>query len=501
MIPFIDPSSPCRCCSGKSYLECCAQLTHLPQNASTELKRRYWGKYIDEVIGTLLSSLDAKDLYTSVRIEAEAKLIDDDDPTTVDQMVMIFEDAMSSVAIDAFALFHLKEEVPPDTTSDEENSEVAPENEEQELLEVPIAIMLVAAEGLFRSDPQRTVFSKLLLSPFSWFRVVDVQPNESLTLQDLILDRQVTVVDRAASLTARKGVIICGKVLYFDGIAVLAGVFSRMLPPRTLQLATELTEEIRSVVCSDFEGNLDESTLTHCATLVLSTFIKTYISVSSAPLPTLHNTDGDLIELSVLNYEFRGSTVQAMAHSIAELLDSNPEGPQPEIEKRDRKGNPTRISIPYVRKSPEKFKLDSTILAFITVERKKVSVEVNSSKRAEHLQEILSRLSNQLTFVSKTDPPVGMSTSQVPPEELPPEIHALFEEKLREHQEKWLTNPVPALQGMTPIEASQSTKMRPVLEALLDDFAIRESSARGSSFRTFDVEELRTRLGFNAKVN
>ena len=274
-----------------------------------------------------------------------------------------------------------------------------------------------------------------------------------------------------------------------------------MLPPRTLQLATELIEEIRSVVCSDFEGKLDESTLTHCATLVLSTFIKTYISVSSAPPPTLHNTDGDPIELSVLNYEFRGSTVQAMAHSIAELLDSNPDGPQPAIEKRDRKGNPTRISIPYVRKSAEKSKMDTTILAFITVERKKVSVEVNSFKRAEHLQEILARLSNQLTFANKTVPPAAAPTSQAPPEELPPEIQALLEEKLREHQEKWLTNPVPALQGMTPIEASQSTKMRPVLEALLDDFAIREGSARGSSFRTFDMEELRTRLGFNAKVN
>jgi len=500
MLPFIDPSTPCRCSSGKSYQDCCAQLTHLPENASTELKRRFWGKYIDEVMGTLLSILEAKDLYTSARIGAEFELIDDDDPTAADEMIPIFEDEMTAVALDAFLLFHAKHEVPPDTAVDGDSSDNAPEVEEEEELWVPMATLLAIAGNLFENEPQRTVYSKLLLSPFSWFRVIDVQPNTSLTLQDLILDREVTAIDRAASLTALKGVIICAKVLYFDGIALLAGVFQRMLPPRTLELATAFTKRIRNEIRSDFDGELDETILTHYASPVLSTFIKTYLSVSSAPPPTLLNTDGDLIELTVLKYEFQGLTVQAMAQSISELLDSDPDGPQPVIEKRDRKGNPTRISIPYVRKPTENSKTAYVYLAVVIVERKKVSVEVNSSKRAEHLQEIFARLDNQLTFVGTTDTPVNVPTSKAPMKKIPPELLELLEERLREQQENWLTTPVPALQGMTPIEASQSTEMRPVLEALLDDFAIREASTRGSTLRTFDVEELRTRLGFTTKA-
>jgi hypothetical protein len=94
-------------------------------------------------------------------------------------------------------------------------------------------------------------------------------------------------------------------------------------------------------------------------------------------------------------------------------------------------------------------------------------------------------------------------TGALQPEQLTPEILGLLEEKMRDYQEKWLTTPVPALNGMTPIEASQSVATRPLLEALLDDFALREERARvqGDSMRTFNVEELRVRLGLTDQLN
>jgi hypothetical protein len=55
---------------------------------------------------------------------------------------------------------------------------------------------------------------------------------------------------------------------------------------------------------------------------------------------------------------------------------------------------------------------------------------------------------------------------------------------------------------MTPLEASKSPEMLPVLEALLDDFAVKNDRAKvsGSKLTTFDVEELRTRLGLNKNL-
>jgi hypothetical protein len=43
--------------------------------------------------------------------------------------------------------------------------------------------------------------------------------------------------------------------------------------------------------------------------------------------------------------------------------------------------------------------------------------------------------------------------------------------------------------------------MRPVLEALLDEFAIKESASKSTGLTTFDVAELRARLGFDNRLN
>lgn len=80
---------------------------------------------------------------------------------------------------------------------------------------------------------------------------------------------------------------------------------------------------------------------------------------------------------------------------------------------------------------------------------------------------------------------------------MPPEVREALEKHMRGMQGKWLTQSIPALGGLTPQEATKTPQGRRMLESLLQDFAARrqELTASGSSVGTFDVEELRARLG------
>jgi hypothetical protein len=93
--------------------------------------------------------------------------------------------------------------------------------------------------------------------------------------------------------------------------------------------------------------------------------------VSNPPPPILHNTDGDLMEPRLLEFAYQDATVQGMADSIVAAINSLPDGPQPQSEKTDRRGYPTRIAIPYVRKSRGHSLIDTVVMAHITVEIEK----------------------------------------------------------------------------------------------------------------------------------
>jgi hypothetical protein len=250
---------------------------------------------------------------------------------------------------------------------------------------------------------------------------------------------------------------------------------------------------------------LNSEILNECAQVIVANFCQMLSLVSNPPPPILHNTDGDLMQPRLLEFAYRDATVQDMADLIVATIKSLPDGPQPEVEKSDRRGYPTRIAIPYVRKSAGTSIVDTVVIAHITVERKKISVEVNSAQRAADIKKLMASLKKGVQFIMERMTPIpeptGFEAATMTPDNLPEEVKSALEAKFKEYQELWLTTPVPALNGMTPIDASRSKAMRPALEALLDEFAIKERSSKNTGIITFDVAELRARLGFDNRLN
>jgi hypothetical protein len=497
MKSIFSSKQKCRCHSGKTFGKCCALLTELPPGASLETQRRFWGRYIDEVIHSMLASIGSHGLLEGIRAQVQ------DDIGISDSMMA--SNVNYLVLIDAFALFHMKVPVPEERSPRGSRGRKARKAPPEEPVEVPLGAFIAGGERLFEESPYHEVFEELLCAPFSWYRVADVTPNETLTLQDLLLGETVTVHDRLAARSIPKGCIICTKVATFDTISLLVGTSPKCINPIDLPVVQETAEKLTSTIETELGIKLNRIILTACAQVVLHTFGDMLSLLNNPPPPILHNTDGDLMEPRILEFSYQDATVQAMADSIIAAINSLPDGPQPQVEKTDRRGHPTRIAIPYIRKSKGNSLIDTIVMAHITVERKKISVEVNSDQRAADMTQLLESLKQGVTFVVEYSAPLPelheSNAGTITPDNMPPEIKAALEAKFKEYQERWLTTPVPALNGMTPIEASRSTTMRSALEALLDDFAIRERASKSTGIITFDVAELRARLGFDNRLN
>ncbi len=491
---LIRPTDPCCCGSDKLYRNCCSSLTRLPKNPSPELRQRYWAKYINEVITVLLSVLDLGTRLDDARYVTE-------NHTGIDKLRSIDEyDGLE--VIDILALFHLPayELVDEDEEYDEDDDTLT---KDSPALALPLGILAAMAEGRFDKSPQRDVLRELMIRPFSWFEVVELVPGESLTLRDLIIDRQVVVSNKMLSENTNPGEFVCGKILEFEGISLIAGLFPMIFPSAAKPDIEKAKESLLEFIKEELDSELDSRSLLASAEEVVRLFVHIAYTQQAGLRPEIRNSDGDPFEMRDLLYSWTGSSVSQIADRITQVLGSLPDGSEPEIVAKDSSGQPTEITIRYVEAAPKDSAMDDVVVAIIEVKPEIVTVAVNSSRRAERLRQKLAPLDDILKFQDEViHPPDDFdpapSMQDFDSGSMPPEILEAVKEKFKGYQEKWLTLPIPALKGMTPLEAAKSDKMRPVLAALLDDFEQRDAlaQANGNTINPLNVDELRKRLGF-----
>jgi hypothetical protein len=75
-----------------------------------------------------------------------------------------------------------------------------------------------------------------------------------------------------------------------------------------------------------------------------------------------------------------------------------------------------------------------------------------------------------------------------------PEVHALMKEIAQQHWDSWFDIPVPALNDMTPREASKTSEGRGLLESLLLYYQHEEDDSPDNPFKP-DIPALRRELG------
>lgn len=201
-----------------------------------------------------------------------------------------------------------------------------------------------------------------------------------------------------------------------------------------------------------------------------------------APMPRLHNTEGEPIRLVTIEYRLPDPSAARVA--LGRTLRAEDDGRFVETV--------TRRGEDWIRGS-------------ITIDGDRATIEANSTKRAARLERSLrkaapgaGRVRREARDIDEAiaearDGPGG-SGALDPAEH--PEVARALDEFIRRMEAGWVDEPIPALGGLTPRQALTDDAVRPELEALLDDMTweLRRAGRPG----LMDPNRLRGLLGMTA---
>ncbi|WP_027331204.1 YecA family protein [Marinimicrobium agarilyticum] len=335
--------------------------------------------------------------------------------------------------------------------------------------------------------------------PFSFFVVTDATPSHSITLRDLLLNREVTVLEQMASESVRLGHILFTRIVSVDNATVMLGTAPVIIPGG--YSGPILQERDRFV---KMFGALDTQALHEVAPELRELYGELRNMLLNPAPPELTNTDGDPLTFITLRYELDCSPEQAV--QALKTLNIQNGGSEEEVlaeAEYDGSGALIRASFPWLRRgNATDPHLKKTVMARIIIEGSRLEVEVNSEARATSIKRRIGQRLNggRARFVGEVEGSFDdLEASENAPSTAPsqdelmqaPEVQEAIANMARAHWEQWLDDPLPALDDKTPRQASRTASGRERLELLLLEFEGKES---GTPFDP-DVDVLRERLG------
>jgi hypothetical protein len=100
--------------------------------------------------------------------------------------------------------------------------------------EMQVAMHYLEKNGSRVDSFQRRFIEEACSQSYSFFEVTDVAPGKRLSLRDLFLGREISVHERQASATLRKGSIIYTRIITMDDISIMVGCAPTVIPPSFL---------------------------------------------------------------------------------------------------------------------------------------------------------------------------------------------------------------------------------------------------------------------------
>jgi hypothetical protein len=377
----------------------------------------------------------------------------------------------------------------------------------------PIAIQYLEKNPDNLSKYQQKFIKAICNAHYSFYKVIEVVRDRSVTLKDLMLDKEITVKEKQGTYYLKSGAIIYTRILGLEGENISVGMLPYGVNADHGVDIVKLRQEL--------ESKIKDKKLT--SELLHSKFgwiiRKSYFTwvFNSFHAPKMQNTDGEEICICKVNFKLNISLEEAFEELFPLMLENDPECKQDIIEQsvRNKKGEIIEISFPWCKPGNKLHKeWNNTVLGEIIIKRRSNSsidvndnmlmIEVNSYERAKLAEKIVMKsLKGKVNFqnILIEDINQKLASSKLNPkkkDELEslkdiPEIQAKLKEMAQKHWQEWLNYPLPALDGKSPMEASRTAKGRELLEALLESF---EYSITDKSNQVFhpNVAELRKKL-------
>jgi len=334
------------------------------------------------------------------------------------------------------------------------------------------------------------------LTPLSIWSIEHVNPGTSVRLRDALTGEVRTVIDRKGSESMRRGDGVCARVVDHQGLSLLVGMHGRALPPVE-------TEQVAATLRAALPGPRDraadvpvprEALAGENARTVLVAWCDAVQKFATRPPPVMQNTDGDLLAWTVDRYRFAANERAEVVQAVAAMAGVEPA-------ELDADDPPGRTSFRRVVAGSKALGPDGwTSHGRIHIDANAVSVECNSTKRADRLRtELEAACGRWLTFSAREQQSIGVMRAKAhkepprPPPPAGPEIDALIRATKERAYDGWADQPVPGLNGATPRRANADPALRGRLEAIL--LSIEQIEARQPAAQRFDVGRIRRSLG------
>ncbi|WP_329054939.1 SEC-C metal-binding domain-containing protein [Amycolatopsis sp. NBC_01488] len=283
----------------------------------------------------------------------------------------------------------------------------------------------VAVRGGLLPEDERLLAEQWLLVERSVFEIEQVRPGEGCTVRDVRTGDVHQVNERIGSLQLKTGMLICARVVPTgETEQIFGGIEPVALHERDALIAL-------------LDSSPDPITLI------------SFLSRRFAP-PVLENAEGDPLVLCEVT--LRTDDPAALAAELDETYERDDD-----------------TWHEYVTTNGTK-----RIRATLRLDGHELTVHANSDARIDRVLTVLRKLDPKLTVVNESRQPAqeavrSSSFAESPPPSVP-EAAAILDQFIRDYEQKWLDEPIPALAGHTPRQAAADPTRRDDLIRLLGSF-------------------------------
>ena len=330
------------------------------------------------------------------------------------------------------------------------------------LWEGGIADDYLVSRGDLLPEDERDLIGELIENPRKLCEITAVDSGRSLTLRDTASGEVVTVNEQRGSIGREPGEFILARLAQLTDVTQIMGVVVHV-PLRLRASVLELVDLVPDMAD-----------------------LAAWYGMAIAP-PRVVNRAGELTMFCRVELAGAGEASE-VASVLNEILEPTEDGEW--IQWWDHLGDGDRVIGGVVR-----------------TEEETLIIEAYSRERCSRLVELVCGMLPHASVVNETITEVGR-TRPDPSERAPasasavdPAMQGLVEQIMRQKEEEWVEESIPALDGLTPRQALADLTRREDLFALLREFegyGVAEAGAGGVLVGGgFNVQRLRTLLGID----
>jgi hypothetical protein len=359
-----------------------------------------------------------------------------------------------------------------------------------------------------RLDPVlRRYLESCLVAPFSFYEVLRCDRGKGFHARDLFTGEERAVLERMATQGMQPGDIVFGQLVTAEGVTLLEASSTCLIPP------------IYKIELIDFRRELLHGG-PHCTGEALRELdlelIERYLDiidrVLNPPVPKIHNTDGEPLEMHRLVFD-----IDSPEKALDALKSLDADRSEEEIiaaTERSARGELKDIKLNWTKSgNPLHESWSNTIVGQIEIKARRLVAEVNSARRAQEFKRLVEErlgadarlradriesVEKMLAERNRLGPENSVRETESAELAALPEVQARVQEMMAEHFERWVSDKIPALDGQTPLEAVRDPDGREKVMALIME-AERNARRMNPPVDPAILRRVRERLGLTAE--